>query len=98
MLAFVWGVVDVLGSGLLRAYRRYQVRRECLRQMRELVKLSPKAPWYGEGEEAPVYLPIEEQIKYQQQLNHHVSSIVEQIALAKDQTNTRRYQVRKEFK
>ena len=28
MLAFVWGVVDVLGSGLLRAYRRYQVRKE----------------------------------------------------------------------
>jgi hypothetical protein len=27
-LAFVWGVVDVLGSGLLRAYRRYQVRKE----------------------------------------------------------------------
>jgi hypothetical protein len=24
----VWGVVDVLGSGLLRAYRRYQVRKE----------------------------------------------------------------------
>jgi ABC-type siderophore export system fused ATPase/permease subunit len=27
-LCFVWGVVDVLGSGLLRAYRRYQVRKE----------------------------------------------------------------------
>jgi heme/copper-type cytochrome/quinol oxidase subunit 2 len=29
LLAFVWGVVDVLGTGLVRAYRRYQVRKEC---------------------------------------------------------------------
>jgi hypothetical protein len=28
LLAFVWGVVDVLGRGLLLAYRRYQVRKE----------------------------------------------------------------------
>ncbi len=28
MLAFVWGVVDVLGRGLILAWRRYQVRKE----------------------------------------------------------------------
>jgi hypothetical protein len=50
LLAFVWGVVDVLGTGLLRAYRRYQVRKECLRQTQELIKLAPKAPWFVDGD------------------------------------------------